>query len=179
MSMALANRYARALADVAGETRNYRATLAGLDAFLGVYRESAELREVLDSPAVPELKKLKVLDVIVRRLGAGLSASNFLRVLVRNYRMNLLPEMREAFRKVADERLGIVQVQITSATELSEPERQALRSRFLGLLRSGVELEFGLKQELLGGIRAQVGSTVYDGSVRGELDRIRRQLTAQ
>ncbi|HEV2176468.1 MAG TPA: ATP synthase F1 subunit delta [Terriglobia bacterium] len=177
--MALANRYARALADVAGETQNYRPTLAELDSFLAVYRESAELREVLDSPAVPELKKLRVLDAILRRLGAGLSASNFLRVLVRNYRMNLLPEMREAFRKVADERLGVVQVRITSATELSEPERQALRARFTELIESQVEMEFSLEQELLGGIRAQVGSTVYDGSVRGELDRIRQQLTSQ
>ncbi|MGH7247030.1 MAG: ATP synthase F1 subunit delta [Pseudomonadota bacterium] len=177
--MALANRYARALADVAGETGNYRATLAELDAFLGVYRESAELREVLDSPAVPELKKLRVLDAILRRLGAELSASNFLRVLVRNYRMSFLPEMREAFRKVADERLGVAQVQITSATELAEPERQALRTRFVELIQGQVEMEFALDLELLGGIRAQVGSTVYDGSVRGELDRIRQQLTSQ
>jgi F-type H+-transporting ATPase subunit delta len=100
-------------------------------------------------------------------------------VLLANYRMPLLEEVVQAFHRIANDRMGVVQVIISSASDLSEAEREALASRFRELTRKQVELEFRIDSELLGGILAQIGSTVYDGSVRGNLARIREQLTAQ
>jgi F-type H+-transporting ATPase subunit delta len=178
MSMAIANRYARALADVVASTGDYRRTLRELADFSAAYRESAELREVFETPAVPLLKKLKVLDLILRRLETSLITGNFLRVLATNYRMAVLPEFYDAFRKIANERLGVARVEVLFATELGPAQQEALRARFVELTQREVEFQFLLDRELLGGVRAQVDSTVYDGSVRGELERIRRQLTA-
>jgi len=101
---------------------------------------------------------------------------NFLRVVVSHYRMALLAEILQAFRSLAYARLGIVQVKISSATDLSSEERDLLRARFNELTKQQAELEFHLESTLIGGLVAQIGSTVYDGSIRGHLDRIREQL---
>lgn len=176
MAFRIANRYARALADVVGETSGYGRALDELATFEGVYRESADLRNLFDAPAVPLAAKLKVLDTILGRLGASLAVSNFLRVLVKNYRMTHFDEIRQAFRRIANQRLGIVDVKISSAAELDPSERGTMAARFRELTGRQVEFEFHLDPELVGGLRAQVGSTVYDGSVRGALDRLKEQL---
>jgi F-type H+-transporting ATPase subunit delta len=177
--MAVANRYARALADALGPSGDYRKVLLELQDFETVYRESLELREIFDSPAVALPRKVKVLEAISQKLDDSPVTLVFLRVLLANYRMPLIEEVVQAYRKTANERTGVAQVTISSASNLSEAEREALASRFRELTRKQVELEFRIDSELLGGILAQIGSTVYDGSVRGNLARIREQLTAR
>jgi F-type H+-transporting ATPase subunit delta len=179
MPIAVANRYARALADIVARTANYRAVQAELEGFRVHYRQSAELREVFETPAVPPPVKMKVLEAILARLGVSQVSSNFLHVLVARYRMGLLDEILAAFVRIGNERLGIVQVKIVSAAPLSEVDQEALRIRFEQITRRQVELEFHENKELLGGVLAQIRSTVYDGSVRGRLDRIRQNLISQ
>jgi F-type H+-transporting ATPase subunit delta len=178
MPLAVANRYARALADVVARTADYRQVLQDLEAFHAAYGESAELRELCASPALPLPEKLKVVEAIAVRLNASPITVNFLRVLLTNYRMPLLGEAVGAFRKIANDRLGIVQVAVYSAADLSEAERDTLRGRFREMTGKDVVLEFHVQRELVGGIRAQIGSTVYDGTVRGHLERIREGLQA-
>jgi F-type H+-transporting ATPase subunit delta len=178
MAMAVANRYARALADVVAPSGDYRKVLQELQDFETAYGESSELREIFDSPAVAWPQKMKVLEAIGQRLDISPLTLIFLRVLLVNYRMPLLEEVVQAFHRIANGRMGVVQVTISSASDLSEAEREALASRFRELTRKQVELEFRIDSELLGGILAQIGSIVYDGSVRGSLARIREQLTA-
>ena len=179
MPMVVANRYARALADVVGPSGNYRTVLEELQDFARVYRESLELEEVFASPAVALPQKMKVLEAIGQRLGESPVTLNFLRVLLAYYRMPLLEEAIQAYRKIANEQLGVVQVTISSASDLSEAEREGVAARFKELTGKQVELEFRIESKLLGGILAQIGNTVYDGSVRGNLARIREQLTAR
>jgi F-type H+-transporting ATPase subunit delta len=179
MPMVIANRYARALADVLAAGGDYRKVLAELEDFETAYRENPELREVFVSPAVALPQKLKVLEAIGQRLGESPVTLNFLRVLLANYRMPLLEEAVQAYRKIANDREGIVQVTITSASELSEAERESVAARFRQLTGKQVELDFRIDNGLLGGMMAQIGSTVYDGSVRGSLARIREQLMAR
>lgn len=179
MLMVVANRYASALADVVAPSGDYHKVLAELQDFETAYGESSELREIFDSPAVALPQKVKVLEAIGQRLGTPPLTLVFLRVLLANYRMPLLEEVVQAYRKIANDRMGVVQVTISSASNLSEAEREGLASRFRELTRKQVELEFRIDSELLGGILAQIGTTVYDGSVRGSLARIREQLTAR
>jgi F-type H+-transporting ATPase subunit delta len=179
MSIAVANRYARALADVVAATGNYRQVLEELEDFSVAYRESVELREICETPAVALAQKLGVLEAIARRLGSSHVTLNFLRVLLSHYRLPLLEEVIQSFRNVAYARLGIVQVKISSAADLTGEERELLRTRFNELTRQQSELEFHVDRDLIGGVVAQIGSTVYDGSVRGQLDRIREQLLEQ
>jgi F-type H+-transporting ATPase subunit delta len=177
--MVVANRYARALADVVAASGGYRKVLEELQEFARAYCESPELKQVFASPAVALPQKMRVLEAIGQRLGGSPVTLNFLRVLLANYRMPLLEEAVQAYRKIANDRLGVVQVTISSASELSQGERESVATRFRELTGKQVELEFQTDGELLGGILAQIGSTVYDGSVRGNLARIREQLMAR
>jgi F-type H+-transporting ATPase subunit delta len=179
MAIAVANRYARALADVLGPQGDYRRILSELEDFAATYRHSGELRNVFESPAIPLAGRTKVLGAILERMGTAAVTVNFLRVLVANYRMSLIDQVGQAFRKIAHERLGVTEVRIESATTLSPAEREALRGRFADITGRQVELEFQLNPELLGGVLAQIQSTVYDGSVRGNLQRMRQQLVNQ
>jgi F-type H+-transporting ATPase subunit delta len=122
-------------------------------------------------------QKLNVLKAIAGRMGSSHVTLNFLQVLMSHYRLPLLDEVTQAFRNLADARLGIVRVNISSASALTPQEQQLLRSRFNQLTHMQSELEFRLDGELIGGLVAQIGSTVYDGSIRGSLDRIREQLS--
>jgi F-type H+-transporting ATPase subunit delta len=179
MPTAVANRYARALADVIASTGNYRPLLSELEDFGAAYRQSLELREVCETPVVPMAQKLSVLEALAGRLGSSHVTFNFLRVLASHYRLPLLDEILQAFRSISDARLGVVRVKITSASDLSSEEQDVLRARFDELTRKQSELEFNLDHGLIGGLVAQIGSTVYDGSIRGHLNRIREQLLAQ
>jgi F-type H+-transporting ATPase subunit delta len=178
MPTVVANRYARALADVVASKGNYRQVLEELEDFDAAYRESPELRTLCETPALTLAQKMGVLESVAQRLGASPVTLNFLRVLLSHYRMPLLGEITEAFRNIANARLGIVQVKISSAAGLTDEEKELLRARFGELMRQQPELEFHLDPDLIGGIVAQIGSTVYDGSIRGSLDRIREQLMA-
>jgi len=179
MPMVVASRYARALADVVAATGEYRRVLGDLEEFNAAYKESAELRAVCETPAAPLSQKLKVLEAIAARLGAAPVTRNFLRVLLAHYRIRLLEEVIEAFRRIAYSRLGIAQVLISSAAELTAAEHELLRARFEELTHKQAELKFQVEAELIGGLVAQIGSTVYDGSVRGQLERIREQFRSR
>jgi F-type H+-transporting ATPase subunit delta len=178
MSFAIASRYARALADVLRPAGNYAAALAELETYLGVWRESSDLREAFESPVVPPASKQKVLGAILVRLGTSHTVSNFLRVLLAHFRMGMLEEVVQAFRKVVDQRLGIVEVKISYSRDVSEQEQTALRERFSQLTGQKAEVSFSRKDELLGGVLAQVGSVIYDGSIRGFLERLGQSLSS-
>jgi F-type H+-transporting ATPase subunit delta len=179
MSMVVANRYARALADVLGPGADYRSALEQLEAFAAVYRESSELREVFDSPAVAPAQKQRLLGTILAQLELTGATANLLRVLLANYRMALLDRVVEAFRRLAYERLGIAQVKLYSAAEISPADLALIQARFAEITQKQVEVEFHLDGSLVGGLVAQIGSTVYDGSIRGRLERLRQQLMAR
>jgi F-type H+-transporting ATPase subunit delta len=179
MPTVIANRYARALADVVAPTANYRQVLSELEDFGAAYRENLELREVCETPAVSVAQKLSVLEALAARMGSSPLTVNFLRVLMSHYRMPLLDEIIQAYRNVAYARLGIVRVKISSASGLSAEEQNLLQQRFNEVTQKQSELEFHLDEGLIGGLVAQIGSTVFDGSLRGRLDRLRGQLLAQ
>ena len=126
MPMVVANRYARALADVVAPRGDYRKVLQELQDFETAYGESLELQEIFDSPAVALPQKMKVLEAIGQRLDDSPVTLNFLRVLLANYRMPLLAEAVQAYRKIANDRLGVVQVSVSSASDLSETERESV-----------------------------------------------------
>ena len=179
MPTVVAHRYARALADVVAATGNYRQVLSDLEDFGAAYRQSLELREFCDTPAVAMAQKMSVLEALAAHMGFLPVTLNFLCVLLSHYRFPLLEEVIQAFRSVAYARLGIVRVKISSASALSSQEQAFLQARFDELTRKQSELEFHLDPSLIGGLVAQIGSTVYDGSIRGHLDRIKERLVQQ
>ncbi len=179
---ALASRYANALVDVATGPKpevDPHAVLRELRGFEEVYAGSAELRNALASPSVPPARKRAVAGRIGDQLGISRMARNFLFVLSDHRRFALLAEVLDAFDLLLDERLGFTRAEISSAGEMEPRQRDAVAGELERLTGKKVRLRFTVDRGLLGGLVARIGSTVYDGSVRGQLRAIGKRLAAE
>ncbi len=187
MNRALARRYSRALAEIlfdakltgAKKAKTVQQTKEHLTTFTTLLEEHAGLRNILTSPALPLTKKLAVIDALRKTLKWDQTLRNFVAILVENRRLGELDAMVESFDEEVYARLGIVPVEITSAVALKAPQKKELEKRLAGLTGSDVELRYQKDEEILGGAVARMGSTIYDGSLRGQLRRLETQLAKQ
>jgi len=176
---AVARRYAVALADVVlarGESQEVRDELAG---WVSMLNGSSQLLEVFRHPTIPHEQKRGVLNELVRRSRVRPTTANFLQVLLQNHRLADLEEINRQFTKELDRRSGIVTAQVMTARPVSPDVQEALRARLGQLTGSRVRLQFEVDEELIGGVVTQIGSTVYDGSVRSQLSRIKRKMKGE
>jgi F-type H+-transporting ATPase subunit delta len=176
---AVAQRYARALADVAIEQGSAEAVRAELAAFAQAVNESADLRNFLANPAVARPQKQAVIEKLVARMGGSRTLRNFLLVLADNRRAGLLREISEAFEAELRARLGVAKAEVTSARDLNDEERKALVRTLEQLTGKRVETSYFLNPELIAGAQVRIGSTIYDGSVREQLNRLRSRLASE
>jgi F-type H+-transporting ATPase subunit delta len=171
--------YARAFADVVTSAHLDTASIdEQLSDFIATWNGSPELREFFVNPAIASLQKVAVLDKLNARLGMLKELRNLLAVLINNDRIGHVGEVAEAYRAELQERLGIRQAEVVTARELGEVERGLLVVEIGKLAGSRVEASFKLDKSILGGTVVRIGSTVYDGSVRGRLERLREALIA-
>jgi len=174
-----ASRYARALADVAvDEKLPVDQVDAQLGDFLATFDGSRELREVLLNPALGAEARIRVLDGLAPKLGLSTPVRNFLAVLVRHERLDAAAEIVGAFRAEMNRRQGISEVEVVSARRLDADERAQMEQQASRLAGNEVRASFREDRSLLGGAVLRIGSTIYDGSVRGRLDRMKQDLTA-
>lgn len=174
-----ASRYAIAFADVLFESHgNAKDAQRQLADFAAAWHESRPLREFFLDPSFPVDQKVAFLDKLNAKLGMAQTTRNFIAVLIRNDRMAGFDDVLAEFRREINQRLGIFKATVTSARKLDENERREIEQQIAGLTGGQVEAQFHEDASLIGGAVVQVGSTVYDGSVRGRLDRLREQLTA-
>lgn len=171
--------YANALADIALGQGAARPVVQELGDFSAAYAASAELRNVLSSPAVSKAEKRGVVEKVAARLGASKMVRNFLLVVIDHQRSHLLPEMFEAFKNVLRERQGLAQAEIFSSVPLSDAQRKEMTETLERVTGKTIEAKFSLDPNLLGGALVRVGDTIYDGSLRNRLDSLRERLTAE
>lgn len=172
-------RYARALADVVFEERlRPEEVESQLNDFSAAWRESADLREVFRDPSFPATQKVAILDKLNTRLNMSQPVRNFLAVLINHDRMESLDEVLADFKHEMNTRLNIAEVEVTSARRLDESERRSLEAQIAGMTSSAISTKFREDPTLIGGVIVRVGSTVYDDSVRGRLNRLKEQLAA-
>jgi F-type H+-transporting ATPase subunit delta len=179
MSLAVANRYARALADVVLAPGSGVEPLGALDqlrTFRDMMLESPELKNVLISPAVSVGNKRSVVSRLGDRAGFASIIRNFLYVVIDHRRVDQIPDLVSAFEAALDERTGRVRAHVTSAAPLDPGQQTAVQERLARLTGKQVHCEFRVEAGLIGGLVARIGSTVYDGSVRGQLEVLRQRL---
>jgi len=187
MNLALARRYARALADIlfaAGlpaekQRAEVKAAKQQLTDFAALLHQHATLRNVLITPAVPREKKIALLDRLRGPLGFSTLTRNFVAVLLDNRRLDQLDAVLAAFDREVYARLGIAPVDVTTAVSLSAEQKKALEARLKELTGGSVELRYREDSGVLAGLIARLGSTIYDGSLRGQLRRLQQQMTTQ
>lgn len=179
---AVATRYANALADVvtaAGSAVKPQDAAAQLRAFASTLAASPELHTALITPAVPLARKRAVVTRIADLEQLSRIVRNFLLVLLDHGRIAAIGDIADAFEVILDERLGFARAEVTSAAALTDQQRAALNSELERLTGKRIRPRYGVDGALIGGVVARIGSTVYDGSVRGQLESIRRRLTTE
>jgi len=175
-SSTVARRYAAALADVVVAQNEAREVQEELATWELMMTQNQELLEVFRNPTVPYDQKRRVLTTLIARTKARPTTANFLQVLLQNNRLVELPGVNSRFAQELDNRSGVVSAHVTTARTIPEDARQSLQSRLTDMTGRRVRLEFSEDEELIGGVVTRVGSTVFDGSVRGQLQQIKEQL---
>ena len=172
-----APRYARAFAEVAEsakldtaraqrQLRDFAETLAG----------SGELRELLENPSIEMEKKLKVVDAIAVRIGMFSQVRNFIAVILEHHRLDELEEILAEYRELADEHAGAVEARVTSFRKLNDADRAQLEAQIAKLAGARVRASYAEDASLLGGAVVEIGSTIYDGSVRAQLRQLKQTM---
>jgi F-type H+-transporting ATPase subunit delta len=176
---ALAERYAGALVDVAIEKKQADQVKQELANFAAIIRESPDLQAFLSNPSLARAAKHSAIDAIVARMGASRTLRNYLFVIVDQRRAGMLIEIEQAFSRLLDARQGITQASVTSATELTKQERAELGVALGKLTGEKVQAHFATYAGLIGGSVVRIGSTIYDGSVRTQLERMRARMISE
>jgi F-type H+-transporting ATPase subunit delta len=173
----VANTYARAFADVVlSERMDADRAMAELRGVADLLAESVELRRVWENPAIPAEQKHKLLDVIARRDGISRPVRNLVAVVFDHRRVRFLSRIIQQVEKELDARLGLVEAEIFSMRELGDAEKRALEAQLGRVTGKKVRARYGQDASLLGGAVVRVGSTFYDGSVKGQLERIKEAI---
>jgi F-type H+-transporting ATPase subunit delta len=172
----VSRRYATALADVViktGEVENVKGELRTWEQMLS---GNAELHSAFRNPAITHLNKEKVLESLLERTKPSKTTSNFLRVLLRNGRLSDLTGINDRFAIVLEERSGSVVANVSSARELSDSQRNELKANLEKLTGKQIKLDFNVDPNLIGGVVTRIGSTIYDSSVKTQLENLKEEL---
>jgi len=175
----IASRYAEALVEVSLEQNEAARVKKDLSDFVEAFDGATDLRHFLDNPAAPRKEKHAVIDAIAEKMQMARAVRNFILIVIDHERMEMLHEIHSAFRERLNEKLGIADANVVSARELSPEERGELTAALERRTGKKIEASFSEDASLLGGAVVRVGSTIYDGSVREQLTRVREQMEAE
>jgi F-type H+-transporting ATPase subunit delta len=175
----VARRYARAFADVVQEQKlDPERISAELESLLAMLGTAPDLKKVWENPAIPAAQKRALLDAIVSRVGLSKPVRNFVAVIIDHHRVPMLPQAAQEFHAEINRRMGFVDAEITSMRELGDDERRELETRIGQSIGSKVRARYSTNPAILGGTKVKIGSTIYDGSVMGQLEKLRERLSA-
>jgi F-type H+-transporting ATPase subunit delta len=175
---AAGRRYAKALFLLASEAGEVPAVRADLDSLAALLVENRELSDVLLQPLYPVEQRRGVLTAVAEKISAGTLLRKFYQVLIDHRRLIDIAGIRDEFARLADEQQGLKRAQVRTARPLSEAQVERLRSTLGARFGSDVALEVTVEPALLGGVVAQVGDLVFDGSLRTQLRQLRASLAS-
>ncbi len=175
-SQTVARRYASALADVVLQRGEAREVQQELVAWADMMQANANLREVFANPTIALDQKRGVLKRLIEIAKPRPTTVNFLKVLLHNQRLPELDQINKRFASVLDDRAGMVAAQVTTARPVKPETQQTLQTKLRNLTGKSVRIEFDTDPEMIGGLVTRIGSTIYDGSVRNQLQQIKEKM---
>jgi F-type H+-transporting ATPase subunit delta len=173
----VARRYANALADVVMTSGEKETIQTELKTWQEMLHTNRDLNNAFYNPAIAHNSKEKVLESLIERSKPSKTTANFLRVLLRNNRLTEIDAINEKLDSVIAERSGIISAKVTSSRELTETEKSELKAN-LAKVTGGKEIkvDYQIDESIIGGAITRVGSTVYDGSVKTQLELLKQQM---
>ena len=172
----IARRYAKALFGLAVDAGRVEAWATSLLALQQLVDGSPDLQDVLANPVYSKEQRRPIVDKLASALSFDAEPRSLLLLLGDRNRLSYLPAIVQTFRDLADQHLGRVRAKVTSAVALEEASAQAIADKLSQATKATVLLDRAVDPAILGGVVAQVGSLVYDGSVRTQLEDLRQQL---
>jgi|SRR5208337_1258268 len=175
----VASTYARAFADVVlRDHLDVNRGLAELRAIAALLAESSDLRRVWENPAIPAEQKRGLLDAIARRDDISKQVRNLIAVLIDHRRIHFLDPVIRQLEKELDARLGFAEAEVITSRDLGDGEKREVEARVEKLTGKKVRAHYQQDASLLGGAVVRVGSTIYDGSVKGQLERMKEAISS-
>jgi F-type H+-transporting ATPase subunit delta len=171
----VANRYARALIDVL-EPDQAEAGFQQLQSFATLLKEQPDSRRFLQNPVMSGQRRERVLNEILAALGLDRRVGNFIKILANRNRLPILEKILSEYQRLMDSRLGIVRARVTAALPMDFAQQQDFERKLEEITGKQVRMEVAIDASLIGGVVAQVGSTIYDGSVRQQLQAFKNRL---
>jgi F-type H+-transporting ATPase subunit delta len=171
-----ATRYAKALLDVAIQESDPARIERDLASIVGAMTDNPELRRAMTSPGVPQNIRVNVVRAIAEKAGAEPPLAKLLNMLAERGRLELLPVLLEVYRERLLAHGNIVRATVTSAVPLTPEKAKGLEQSLANLTGKQMQIETDVDPSLIGGVVARIGGTVYDGSVRTQLARMRELL---
>lgn len=172
----VASRYAKALLDVLYPARAEMGR-EQLVKFSSLLERESEARLILENPTVSTEKRKDLLNKIGDALPLDPPIRNFLGLLIEKNRLDVLGEIVSTYDALLDDKLGVVRAHVTSALELDSAQREKVAAKLQALTGKKIRMDVAVDPSLIGGLVAQVGSTIYDGSIRQQLETFRNSLT--
>jgi F-type H+-transporting ATPase subunit delta len=178
-SRTAAARYARALFEVAQKEADLGTVEADLTTVVAVAAENPELGRVLGNRSLPDSTRRNIVVAVGQKLGVSAPVGKLLALLADRGRLELLPQVASVFTERLLEHRNVLQADVTTAAPLSAEAVERLGANLSSVTGKQITMRVTVDPALLGGVVARVGSTVYDGSVRTQLKKMRDQLVAQ
>ncbi len=173
----IANRYAKALADVIMDRGQTLTVADEIKAFTQLVKENPELRDVFASPVIALDRKKAVLNEVLARMQFKPTTNNFLQLLLTNQRLHHIDVVRASLMKELDERAGVVWADVTTARTLAATAQENLLNQLQTATGKHVRINFKIDPEIIGGVVTRVGSLIYDGSIKNQLALMKQQLS--
>jgi F-type H+-transporting ATPase subunit delta len=175
-SQTVARRYAVALADAITGREEQLAVQHELASWAEIIESNPQLKQVLSDPTILYEPKRTVLQDLIGRTKVRPSTANFLNLLLKNQRLAQIGEINKRFASVVDERSGVVAVSVTTAQPMSDATKADVQRRLGAITGKDVRLTFATDEGIVGGMITRIGSTVYDGSIRNQLEQMEQRL---
>ena len=172
----IAKRYAKALVQLAEEKKAVDNTRADLAAFVGAVDSLPALQKLLASPVFTPEQKKAVIKELGGKLGMQPTTQRFVEHLAETGRIRYIKEMYEAFQEILAERTNRAMARLTTAAAISPADLADIKKKLEALTGKQVDIDSKIDASLIGGAKAQIGSTVYDGSIKNQLTKMRNQL---
>jgi len=170
-------RYAHAFGAVAkADNLDPQVAKQQLEDFSGTLLGSPELHEFLGNPSIPAPEKLKIVDAVTGRIGVYPQVRNFIAVIMTHERLHDLPEIIDEYAAFSDEEASITDAEVTTARPLNDADRVELEASISHLTGGAIRTTYHEDSTLLGGAVVRIGSTVYDGSIRAQLQQLKEKL---
>lgn len=172
----IADRYAEAMLDVADDNQCLDYVKNDLAVVSSTIKESDDLRKFLGHPIISNKDKKDVIEaVFLNKISPYVI--NLLKLLLDRNRMFIIEAINDSFRELFNKRFNIALAVVTTAIEIDEGTKSVIQQKLSEILAKHVELETSVDPKILGGVLVTIGDSVLDGSIKGRLDDIKRQLT--